>query len=71
MDLARGDQKIMKEYTARSFANEFRISSVTARRYLNSLVRRGKATAVLKTLKMTLHGKEVEMRKTVTTHIMR
>ena len=61
----------MKEYTARSFADEFRISSVSARRYLNRLVKEGKARSEQKPLKVNFHGIEVETKKTVTTYRMR
>ena len=71
MNLARSDQKIMEEFTARSFANEYRISSVTARRYLNRMVKEGKARSEQKPLRVNLNGKEVETKKTVTTYIMR
>jgi response regulator of citrate/malate metabolism len=36
----------MKEHTVRSFAEEYRVSLKTARKYLNALVENGKASAV-------------------------
>jgi response regulator of citrate/malate metabolism len=61
----------LKEHTARSFANEYRISSVSARRYLNRLVKEGKAMSEQKPLKVNHHGKEVETKKTVTTYMLK
>ena len=69
--VATREQRIIKEYTARSFAEEYRISSVTARRHLNRLVKEGKSKSGQKPLRITLHGKEVEMKRTVTTYILR
>ena len=69
--VATRKQRIMKEYTARSFAMEYRVSSVSARRHLNRLVKEGKAKSERKPLRVNLNGKEVETKKTVTTYIMR
>jgi predicted ArsR family transcriptional regulator len=58
----------MTEYTARSFAEEYRVSEKAARQYLKSLVKEGKATAVQKPLRIRFKGKEAVTRRTVTTY---
>jgi predicted DNA-binding transcriptional regulator YafY len=56
----------LREYSVRSFAQEYKVSEETARRYLNSLVKLGKAAAVEKPLRIYIYGKEVETKRKVT-----
>ena len=56
----------MKEFTARSFAEEYKVCEKTAREHLNSLVENGKATAVKKPFSIMSKGRKVETRRTVT-----
>ena len=58
----------MKEYTVRSFAKEFKVSMPTARRFLNGLVKKGKARTVQKRLRMMYYGKEIETVRSVTSY---
>jgi len=58
----------MTEYTARSFAERYRVDVSTARQYLKSLVKEGKATAVKKPLRIGVNGKEIVTKRMVTTY---
>ena len=58
----------MTEFTARSFAEQYRVDVSTARQYLKSLVKEGKATAVKKPLRIGFNGKEVVTKRMVTTY---
>jgi response regulator of citrate/malate metabolism len=58
----------MREFTARSFAQEYRICDSTARRYLESLVKKGIATALQKPFTMMSNGKEIALKRTVRTY---
>jgi hypothetical protein len=60
----------MTEYTARSFAERYRVDVSTARQYLKSLVKEGKATAVKKPLRIRFNGKEVVTKRMVTAYRM-
>lgn len=58
----------MTEYTARSFAEQFKVDVSTARQYLKRLVQEGKATAVKKPLWIAVNGKEIVTKRMVTTY---
>jgi predicted ArsR family transcriptional regulator len=58
----------MKEHTARSFAEEYRVSEKAARQYLKSLVKEGKAMAVQTPLQIRFNGKETVTKRTVTSY---
>jgi hypothetical protein len=58
----------MTEHTARSFAEEYRISEKATTQYLKSLVKEGKAVAVQKPLHIRFNGKVVVTSRTVTTY---
>ena len=65
---AGNDRGAMKEFTARSFAQEYKVCESTARRHLEFLVKNGTATAVQKPFCMMSNGKMIELKRTVTTY---
>jgi response regulator of citrate/malate metabolism len=56
----------MKEFTASAFAQQYRVCDSTARRYLETLVKKGMATAIEKPFTMMSKGKEIALKRTVT-----
>jgi hypothetical protein len=65
---AGSDRRAMREFTARTFAEQYRICDSTARRYLESLVKKGMATAIQKLFTMMSNGKEIALKRTLTTY---
>ena len=58
----------LKEYTVKSFAQYYRVDVSTARKYLNTLVENGKATLDRKPLHVSVNGRKVATKRTVTTY---
>jgi response regulator of citrate/malate metabolism len=59
---------LLKQFTARSFAEHYRVDVSTARQYLKSLVKEGKAITVKKPLRIGFNGKEVVTKRMVTAY---